>query len=162
MRLIGGLRSPPPWQPPRPRNAASWFPSSTGCRVMSRSCPGSWRSAYRSSWPWPNLVAMPARSCRIFTPRSPKESEADRRADPKAALRARKASGAKLGNPRRTLHLRAQSARRFRFLRPTSLWLPCSRFSGRNQKTSEMMTRTGLRVNCLARSIGVTVSPSIK
>jgi hypothetical protein len=31
-----------------------------------------------------------------------------------------------------------------------------------NQKTSEMMTRTGLRVNRLARSIGVTVSPSIK
>jgi hypothetical protein len=31
-----------------------------------------------------------------------------------------------------------------------------------NQKTSEMMTRTGLRVKRLARSIGVTVSPSIK
>jgi hypothetical protein len=31
-----------------------------------------------------------------------------------------------------------------------------------NQKTSEMMTRTGLRVNRLARSIGVTVPPSIK
>src|SRR3984893_10479024 len=31
-----------------------------------------------------------------------------------------------------------------------------------NQKTSEMTTRTGLRVNRLARSIGVTVSPSIK
>jgi hypothetical protein len=31
-----------------------------------------------------------------------------------------------------------------------------------NQKTSEMITRTGLRVNRLARSIGVTVSPSIK
>ena len=30
-----------------------------------------------------------------------------------------------------------------------------------NQKTSEMMTRTGLRVNRLARSLGVTVSPSI-
>jgi hypothetical protein len=28
-----------------------------------------------------------------------------------------------------------------------------------NQKTSEMMTRTGFRVNRLARSIGVTVSP---
>src|SRR4029079_15171463 len=31
-----------------------------------------------------------------------------------------------------------------------------------NQKTSEMMTRTGLRVKRLARSIGVTVSPSTK
>jgi hypothetical protein len=31
-----------------------------------------------------------------------------------------------------------------------------------NQKTSEMMTRAGLRVNRPARSIGVTVSPSIK
>jgi hypothetical protein len=31
-----------------------------------------------------------------------------------------------------------------------------------NQKTSEMITRTGLRVNRLARSIGVKVSPSIK
>jgi hypothetical protein len=31
-----------------------------------------------------------------------------------------------------------------------------------NQKTSDVMTRTGLRVNRLARSIGVTVSPSIK
>jgi hypothetical protein len=31
-----------------------------------------------------------------------------------------------------------------------------------NQKTSEMMTRTGLRVNRLASSIGVTLSPSIK
>jgi hypothetical protein len=31
-----------------------------------------------------------------------------------------------------------------------------------NQKTSEMMTRTGFRVNRLAKSIGVTVSPSIK
>jgi hypothetical protein len=31
-----------------------------------------------------------------------------------------------------------------------------------NQKTSEMMTRTGFRVNRLARSNGVTVSPSIK
>ena len=31
-----------------------------------------------------------------------------------------------------------------------------------NQKASEMMTRTGLRVNRLARSIGVKVSPSIK
>src|SRR6185437_8357146 len=31
-----------------------------------------------------------------------------------------------------------------------------------NQKTSEMMTRTGLRVKRLARSIGVRVSPSIK
>src|SRR5579863_1431319 len=31
-----------------------------------------------------------------------------------------------------------------------------------NQKTSEMMTRTGLRVNRLARSIGVKVWPSIK
>jgi hypothetical protein len=31
-----------------------------------------------------------------------------------------------------------------------------------NQKASEMMTRTGLSVNRLARSIGVTVSPSIK
>ena len=28
-----------------------------------------------------------------------------------------------------------------------------------NQKTSEMMTRTGLRVNRLARSIGVKVWP---
>ena len=31
-----------------------------------------------------------------------------------------------------------------------------------NQKASEMMTRTGFSVNRLARSIGVTVSPSIK
>src|SRR5665647_2576850 len=31
-----------------------------------------------------------------------------------------------------------------------------------NQKTSAIMTRTGLRVNRLATSIGVTVSPSIK
>jgi hypothetical protein len=31
-----------------------------------------------------------------------------------------------------------------------------------NQKTSEIMTRTGLRVNHLARSIGVKVWPSIK
>jgi hypothetical protein len=31
-----------------------------------------------------------------------------------------------------------------------------------NQKTSEMTIRTGLRVNRLARSIGVKVSPSIK
>jgi hypothetical protein len=31
-----------------------------------------------------------------------------------------------------------------------------------NQNTSEMTMRTGLRVNRLARSIGVKVSPSIK
>jgi hypothetical protein len=31
-----------------------------------------------------------------------------------------------------------------------------------NQKTSEMMTRTGLSVTRQARSIGVAVSPSIK
>ena len=31
-----------------------------------------------------------------------------------------------------------------------------------NQKTSEMMTRTGLRVNRLAKIIGVMVWPSIK
>ena len=31
-----------------------------------------------------------------------------------------------------------------------------------NQKTSEVITRTGLSVNLLARSIGDTVSPSIK
>ena len=31
-----------------------------------------------------------------------------------------------------------------------------------NQKTSAIMTRTGLRVNRLARSIGVKLSPSIK
>jgi hypothetical protein len=31
-----------------------------------------------------------------------------------------------------------------------------------NQKTSEVMTSTGFRVNRLAKSNGVTVSPSIK